>query len=225
MRRRRECSGCGRRFTTYEHREREPLFVRKRSGKRQPFDRTKLRAALLHAAHKRPVSSADVERLVERIESAVNDGGGELAAERIGELCLDGLRQLDTGAYLQFAGTLAEPGAGDFRRLDGGWFRPGRAQGSPVHPRGRHQEDLMSKTAAKYAQNRQAGLTVERRFTNPGVHPFDEVEWELRDAVIGDPESPAFEQRGVEFPKTLVAERDQHRRPEVLPRQARHAGP
>ncbi len=56
------------------------------------------------------MSSADVERLVERIESAVNDGGGELAAERIGELCLDGLRQLDTGAYLQFAGTLAEPG-------------------------------------------------------------------------------------------------------------------
>jgi transcriptional repressor NrdR len=110
VRRRRECSGCGRRFTTYEHREREPLFVRKRSGKRQPFDRTKLRAALLHAAHKRPVSSADVERLVERIESAVNDGGGELAAERIGQLCLDGLRQLDTGAYLQFAGTLEEPG-------------------------------------------------------------------------------------------------------------------
>ena len=109
VRRRRECSGCGRRFTTYEHREREPLFVRKRSGKRQPFDRTKLRAALLHAAHKRPVSSADVERLVERIESAVNDGGGELAAERVGELCLDGLRELDMGAYLQFAGTLAEP--------------------------------------------------------------------------------------------------------------------
>ena len=82
----------------------------------------------------------------------------------------------------------------------------------------------MSKTAANDAQNREAGLTVERRFTTPGVHPFDEVEWELRDAVIGDPESPAFEQRGVEFPKTLVPERDQHRRPEVLPRQARHAG-
>jgi transcriptional repressor NrdR len=111
VRRRRECPGCGRRFTTYEHRERDPFYVRKRSGKRQPFDRTKLRAALLHAAHKRPVSSADVEGLVERIESAVNDGGGELAAERIGELCLAGLRELDMGAYLQFAGTLAEPPA------------------------------------------------------------------------------------------------------------------
>src|ERR671922_565546 len=109
VRRRRECSRCGRRFTTFERREPGPLFVRKRSGERQRFDRTKLRAALLGAAHKRPVSSADVERLVERIESAVADADGELDAERIGELCLEGLRELDVGAYLQFAGTLAEP--------------------------------------------------------------------------------------------------------------------
>src|SRR5437879_5248884 len=46
------------------------------------------------------------------------------------------------------------------------------------------------------------GVTVARRFTEPGVHPFDAVEWEIRDAVIGDPENPAFEQRGVEFPAT-----------------------
>ena len=52
----------------------------------------------------------------------------------------------------------------------------------------------MSKTAAKDAQTKRGGLAVERRFTTPGVHPFDEVEWELRDAVIGNPESPAFEQ-------------------------------
>src|SRR6059058_4541150 len=44
------------------------------------------------------------------------------------------------------------------------------------------------------------GVTVARRFTEPGVHPFDAVEWEIRDAVIGDPANPAFEQRGVEFP-------------------------
>jgi ribonucleoside-diphosphate reductase alpha chain len=60
----------------------------------------------------------------------------------------------------------------------------------------------MSKTAANNASTRQDGLKVERRFTTPGVHPFDEIEWELRDAVIGDPQSPAFEQRGVEFPKS-----------------------
>jgi ribonucleoside-diphosphate reductase alpha chain len=46
------------------------------------------------------------------------------------------------------------------------------------------------------------GLAIERRFTNPGVHPFDEIEWETRDALIGDPAKPAFEQRDVEFPKT-----------------------
>jgi len=60
----------------------------------------------------------------------------------------------------------------------------------------------MSKTAANRAGTTDAGLTVERRSTTPGVHPFDEVEWELRDAIIGDPSNPAFEQRGVEFPKT-----------------------
>src|SRR5919201_1313952 len=58
----------------------------------------------------------------------------------------------------------------------------------------------MSKGAANTEGLRREGLTVERHFTTPGVHPFDEVEWEIRDAVIGDPESPAFEQRGVEFP-------------------------
>src|SRR4051794_9988572 len=60
----------------------------------------------------------------------------------------------------------------------------------------------MSKTAANHAHATGAGLTVERHNTTPGVHPFDEVEWELRDAIIGDPSNPAFEQRGVEFPKT-----------------------
>jgi transcriptional repressor NrdR len=109
VRRRRECSGCDRRFTTFERREPEPLYVTKRNGERQRFDRTKLRAALIRAAHKRPVSAVDLERLVDRIESVASDSGGELRAERIGGLCLDGLRDLDVGAYLQFAGTLAEP--------------------------------------------------------------------------------------------------------------------
>jgi len=60
----------------------------------------------------------------------------------------------------------------------------------------------MSKTALASPKNGLEGLSIERRFSTPGVHPFDEVEWELRDAVIGNPESPAFEQRGVEFPTT-----------------------
>jgi len=60
----------------------------------------------------------------------------------------------------------------------------------------------MSKTALASPKNGLQGLSVERRFSTPGVHPFDQVEWEIRDAVIGNPESPAFEQRGVEFPVT-----------------------
>jgi ribonucleoside-diphosphate reductase alpha chain len=60
----------------------------------------------------------------------------------------------------------------------------------------------MSKTALSTPKNGLQGLSIERRFSTPGVHPFDQVEWEIRDAVIGNPESPAFEQRGVEFPKS-----------------------
>ncbi len=60
----------------------------------------------------------------------------------------------------------------------------------------------MSQTATSAPKNGLKGLSIERRFSSPGTHPFDEIEWEIRDAVIGDPAAPAFEQRGVEFPKT-----------------------
>ncbi|HEX7059399.1 MAG TPA: vitamin B12-dependent ribonucleotide reductase [Solirubrobacterales bacterium] len=60
----------------------------------------------------------------------------------------------------------------------------------------------MSQTATSAPKNGLKGLAIERRFSSPGKHPFDEIEWETRDAVIGNPESPAFEQRGVEFPKS-----------------------
>jgi ribonucleoside-diphosphate reductase alpha chain len=60
----------------------------------------------------------------------------------------------------------------------------------------------MSKTATASPKNGLQGLSIERRFSAAGVHPFDQIEWEIRDAVIGNPESPAFEQRGVEFPKS-----------------------
>src|SRR5437870_3543764 len=59
----------------------------------------------------------------------------------------------------------------------------------------------MAKTADSRTETTR-GLAIERRFTSPGRHPFDEVEWEIRDALIGDPANPAFEQRGVEFPKS-----------------------
>lgn len=108
VRRRRECMRCGHRFTSFERREPGPLFVRKRSGGRERFDPTKLRASLLRAAHKRPVAAADVEEIVARIAREAEKSGGELPSERIGEMCLEGLRDLDLGAYLQFAAVYRE---------------------------------------------------------------------------------------------------------------------
>jgi transcriptional repressor NrdR len=125
-RRRRECPSCGRRFTTFERRQREPVHVVKRDGSRQRFDRTKLRAALLRSTHKRQVSAGDVEALVDRVELAIEAGGGELSAERIGELCLLGLRDLDYGAYLQFLGTLPTPNAENAEPASGGSVRGAR---------------------------------------------------------------------------------------------------
>jgi len=106
IRRRRECRACGRRFTTTERREPEPLYVVKRDGGRQRFDAAKLRTALLRAAHKRPVSKADVEEIVRHIQFEAERAGGELRAQRIGELCMGDLRELDPGAYMQCAGPL-----------------------------------------------------------------------------------------------------------------------
>ena len=103
MRRRRQCSSCEHRFTTYERYELQSLFVRKRDSSRQPFDRLKLRGGLERASHKRPVPIDAVDDLVNRIETATVRSGGEISAARIGELCLAGLREIDDVAYLQFA--------------------------------------------------------------------------------------------------------------------------
>jgi transcriptional repressor NrdR len=108
VRRRRKCTGCGHRFTTYERAVPEVVEVIKRDGHREPFDREKLRGALVRASHKRDVDPRRLEEIVERVETEARDSGGELSAARIGELCLDGLEKIDRGAYLQFAGTLPD---------------------------------------------------------------------------------------------------------------------
>src|SRR5687767_310731 len=108
VRRRRECTGCGERFTTFERIAVDRLWVRKRDGRRQPFDSEKLRGALVRAAHKREVSAADIHGVVAAVEGAATAGGGVIDASRVGEICLRRLRGLDHGAYLQFAGTLPD---------------------------------------------------------------------------------------------------------------------
>jgi transcriptional repressor NrdR len=89
--------------------------VIKRSGDRQRFDRAKLRAALVRASHKRDVDPRALDLIVDRIEREAEKGGGELAADRIGRLCLEGLEPLDRGAFLQFAGTLPDGIAAETR--------------------------------------------------------------------------------------------------------------
>jgi transcriptional repressor NrdR len=103
-RRRRECDGCGRRYTTYERVEQVLPFVVKKDGRREPFDRVKLLAGLTRACQKRPVSSDALERLVDSIErSLVESGDKETTSRAIGERVLSVLRDLDRVAYVRFA--------------------------------------------------------------------------------------------------------------------------
>jgi len=113
LRRRRECRRCGERFTTFERRAPEALTVIKRGGRRRPFDRAKLRAGLVRASHKRDVDPRALEAIADGVEREAHNTGGEITAERIGELCLQGLEPLDRGAFLQFAGTLPDAGVAD----------------------------------------------------------------------------------------------------------------
>ena len=103
IRRRRECVGCGRRFTTYERVEEMPLVVVKRSGHREPFDRTKVVAGIRAAAKNRPVSAAELEALGAEIEEALRLSGPELSTEQVGRAVLDRLRGVDEVAYVRFA--------------------------------------------------------------------------------------------------------------------------
>jgi transcriptional repressor NrdR len=103
VRRRRRCRVCDRRFTTYERYDQGPLYIRKRGGGREPFDRAKLLAGLERAAIKRPVEREQLEAVVDRIVAEVRARGGAPSADEVGELALRGLRELDPVAYVRFA--------------------------------------------------------------------------------------------------------------------------
>jgi transcriptional repressor NrdR len=104
IRRRRECLVCSQRFTTFERVEESPLYVIKRDGSRQPFERGKLLAGLARACVKRPVSVEQVERAAVTIEATLRNGvRDEVDARRIGEEALRVLRDLDRVAYVRFA--------------------------------------------------------------------------------------------------------------------------
>ncbi len=104
IRRRRECLSCGKRFTTYEHVELAPLFVTKRDGRREAFDRNKVIGGIIKACEKRPVSIEKIERIVEDIEKALRSKADmEVSSKDIGEMVMDKLAILDEVAYVRFA--------------------------------------------------------------------------------------------------------------------------
>jgi transcriptional repressor NrdR len=104
IRRRRECQGCGRRFTSYERIEEIPYLVIKKDGRREAFDRSKLMAGLHRACEKRPVSAKQLATLVDDVEQMVQDGvDREVETRAIGEMVMDRLKTLDKVAYVRFA--------------------------------------------------------------------------------------------------------------------------
>ena len=104
VRRRRECLECGERFTTYEHEERRPLQVAKQDGSAEAFRRDKLRAGIATACAKRPVSPAEIEALVDRVEDAITHSARvEIPSSLIGEAVMEELKPLDRVAYIRYA--------------------------------------------------------------------------------------------------------------------------
>jgi len=109
IRRRRECLGCGKRFTTYEKVEEQSLMVIKKDGRREPFDRHKLLAGLVKACEKRPVSMDDLEALVDELERELSQHfEREVPSKEIGERVMRRLHALDPVAYVRFASVYRE---------------------------------------------------------------------------------------------------------------------
>jgi transcriptional repressor NrdR len=104
IRRRRECLGCERRFTTYERIDEVPYMVIKKDGRREKFDRQKVLGGLLRACEKRPISMPKLAELVNKVESKVSDSPDrEISTTEIGEYLMESLREMDKIAYVRFA--------------------------------------------------------------------------------------------------------------------------
>ena len=114
IRRRRECTKCGFRFTTYERCEEVPLVVVKRDGHREPFDRQKLMRGLVTATVKRDVPMSELSSLIDSIESELRDGGlTEVSSADLGSMVLKRLVSIDKVAYVRFASVYR-----DFKDVD-----------------------------------------------------------------------------------------------------------
>jgi transcriptional repressor NrdR len=104
IRRRRQCEGCGARFTTFERIQLRELTVVKSEGRREPFDREKLERSVIIACRKRPVDPVRIDRLVTGIQRQLETlGDSDIPSARIGELVMEALKGLDSVAYIRFA--------------------------------------------------------------------------------------------------------------------------
>ena len=104
IRRRRECVGCGKRYTTYEKIESTPVLVIKNNGNRQIFDSIKIKNGIIKACEKRPVSMARIDKLVNDIEKQVNNTlAQEISSKKVGDMVMNGLKSLDEVAYVRYA--------------------------------------------------------------------------------------------------------------------------
>lgn len=128
IRRRRQCEGCGARFTTFERVQLRDLVVVKKDGSREPFDRSKLARAIGFACRKRDIQPERIERLVSGIQRQLETRGDEVATVDIGEAVMAGLKTLDHVAYIRFASIYRDfSEASDFAEIAG-------EVGEPVEP-------------------------------------------------------------------------------------------
>ncbi len=121
IRRRRQCEGCGARFTTFERIQLRELTVLKTEGRREPFEREKLERSVSVACRKRPIEQAQIEKLVSGIQRQLETlGETEIESARIGQFVMEGLKGLDTVAYIRFASVYKEfAEAKDFEEFAG----------------------------------------------------------------------------------------------------------
>ena len=120
IRRRRQCEGCGARFTTFERVQLRELTIVKKTGEREPFDRAKLERSIAIACRKRDIPADRIDRLITSIQRQLETRGDEVTTTQIGEAVMDGLKALDHVAYIRFASVykdFSEPG--DFAEIAG----------------------------------------------------------------------------------------------------------
>lgn len=109
IRRRRSCDSCGKRFTTYEKVETIPLIIIKKDNNREQYQRSKIEAGVLRACYKRPVSAADIQRVIDTIETDIfNREEKEIPSNVIGEIVMERLKDIDPVAYVRFASVYRE---------------------------------------------------------------------------------------------------------------------